>query len=134
MEEGYSLNMCLEFNRGSRDHRGLGTILLPNYGRINGINDLRFGSDLFVFSLRQRETHKVKLVFKPGSSPLSPKHHKECYTHNCQGNSKKEKPNGIRMRSTTQDYRRKRQHPNHGAHGGSKEDSRDYHENRPHED
>lgn len=56
MEEGYSLNTSLEFNRGGRDHRGIGTILHHNHGRINGVNDLRFGSDLFVFGLRQRES------------------------------------------------------------------------------
>ncbi len=56
MEEGYSLNTSLEFNRGGRDHRGIGTILHSNHGRVNGVNDLRFGSDLFVFGLRQRES------------------------------------------------------------------------------
>jgi len=38
------------------------------------------------------------------------------------------------MRPSAKKYRRKGQHPNHGAYGGSKEDGRDYHENRPHED
>lgn len=37
------------------DHRGLGNLLHSNQRRINGVNNLRFGFNLSIRGLRQKE-------------------------------------------------------------------------------